>query len=274
MLAKRVATALVLLAVIVAALAAPSPLPWAIASALFLGLGAFEWSRLLPGAPGREWIAFGVFLGMTAAYVVLRPDGGMPAAGLAAAAAALTGFWVVAGAHRLRTHDARGGGWPVAVLLLVGCWVALYELRIVGILPLFSAMAVIWIADIAAYFIGRAIGRRKLAPTISPGKSWEGAVGAAFVVAIAGLLAAAVPALADSLPALLVGRLSGPGAVMVLAGMVALSVVGDLHESLLKRQAGVKDSGATLPGHGGVLDRIDALIPTMPVALLAYQLLR
>jgi len=146
-------------------------------------------------------------------------------------------------------------------------------LREIGALALFVAMAIVWVADIAAYFFGRAFGRHKLAPAISPGKSWEGAVGGFAAVAVAGLAAAAVPALAHTLPARLVAVWSPPGAAAALVGLAALSIVGDLHESLLKRQAGVKDSGTLLPGHGGVLDRIDALIPTMPAAMLLHGLL-
>ncbi len=89
-----------------------------------------------------------------------------------------------------------------------------------------------------------------------------------------GLACASLPMLSDSMPALLVRSLSAPGAAVALVALAALSILGDLHESLLKREAGVKDSGTLLPGHGGVLDRIDALIPTMPAALLLYQLLR
>jgi phosphatidate cytidylyltransferase len=126
-------------------------------------------------------------------------------------------------------------------------------------------MAVVWIADIAAYFAGRRFGKRKLAPTISPGKTWEGVWGALVAVAAYALLLVAVAPSAFA-PA-------GPAAmaafVAFLPLLAALSVVGDLFESLLKRQAGVKDSGALLPGHGGVLDRVDALLAAMPFAALA-----
>jgi phosphatidate cytidylyltransferase len=145
---------------------------------------------------------------------------------------------------------------------------------VLGPIPLVSSMAVIWVADIAAYFAGRALGRHKLAPAISPGKTWEGAIGGFVAVVTIGLLCARLPGLGESFPALLVDRLTMGGATLALVAIAALSIVGDLHESLLKREAGVKDSGTLLPGHGGVLDRIDALIPTMPAALLLYQLLR
>jgi phosphatidate cytidylyltransferase len=138
-----------------------------------------------------------------------------------------------------------------------------------------TVMMVVWIADIGAYFVGRAFGRRKLAPRVSPGKSWEGALGGLVVVLLVAFTALAlIPAdstLAAVFPRWLVERAGLAATVLVLVAMVALSVIGDLHESLLKRARGVKDSGRIFPGHGGVLDRIDALIPTVPLALLVIQ---
>jgi phosphatidate cytidylyltransferase len=125
----------------------------------------------------------------------------------------------------------------------------------------------VWIADTAAYFTGRRFGRRKLAPAISPGKTWEGAFGAAIAVVVYALLL---------LPLARRAGYAGPidavsiAAWIVLAiALVALSIVGDLHESLQKRKANVKDSGTLLPGHGGVLDRVDALLAAMPPVALA-----
>jgi len=273
MLAKRVATAVVLLAVLLPAIFVFPPIAWGVITLGFLAVAAWEWSRLLPGAP-RPVLAASLVAIAGAAALAWRAAMPWPQAALTLACAALVVFWVIAGAARLARHEARTGGWPLAVLLLFGCWLAMYELRILGPVPLVSSMAVIWVADIAAYFAGRALGRRKLAPSISPGKSWEGAIGGFVAVVAIGLACASVPALGDSLPVLLVQRLSAPGAAVALVALAALSIVGDLHESLLKREAGVKDSGTLLPGHGGVLDRIDALIPTMPAALLLYQLLR
>ena len=279
MLGPRVLTALVLLAVLLPAIFVFPPIVWGVLTLGFLAVAAWEWVRLLPapagGRPGRgaRRAAFGVLIAGAAA-LAWRAQAPWPPLALALGCLLLLAFWVFAAPRRLASHEARGGGAPLAAALLVGCWAALYELRLLGPVPLLSSMAVIWVADIAAYFVGRAIGRRKLAPSISPGKSWEGAMGGFFAVAVVGLLAAAAPALQDSLPALLVTRAGPVLAVIALVAIAGLSIVGDLHESLLKREAGVKDSGRLLPGHGGVLDRIDALIPTMPAALLLYQLLR
>jgi phosphatidate cytidylyltransferase len=127
------------------------------------------------------------------------------------------------------------------------------------------------VADIAAYFGGRTFGRRKLAPAISPGKSWEGVwsgMAAVLVLALAWLaversVAVDVPSLYSRIDA----RLGLAGLVLVVVFLAAMSVVGDLFESLVKRSAGAKDSSGLLPGHGGVLDRVDALLPVFPIAM-------
>src|SRR5690606_4973316 len=130
---------------------------------------------------------------------------------------------------------------------------------------LVSMMALIWCADIAAYFTGRAIGRRKLAPSVSPGKTWEGAVGGVVAAAVWTIGTVAIP---GSFGAVLAQYWSLPVVFILACLMAALSIIGDLFESLLKRRAGVKDSSRLLPGHGGVYDRIDALLPVAPVAIL------
>ena len=145
------------------------------------------------------------------------------------------------------------------------------QARNVGINFLLSVMCVVWAADISAYFCGRAFGKRKLAPTISPGKSWEGVYGG-----VAGVLLLALGWLwmesqfsldSPSLFLLLRQRLGYGGLLLAALLLTALSVMGDLFESLVKRAAGAKDSSALLPGHGGVLDRVDALLPVLPAAL-------
>ena len=274
MLKQRIATALVLLAILLPAIFWFQPLVWGAVTLVFLAIAANEWVALL-GRPRIAWRVAGLIALSGLIILVWRTERPWPGMSLALIAAALTLFWCVAGGWRLYHGQARGGGWPLASVLLLGCWLALYELREQGVLALLSSMAVVWVADVAAYFVGRAIGRHKLAPAISPGKSWEGAIGGMVAVALIGWLAAVRPGLGtDSLPGLLESRTSPMTMVALLVVLACLSIVGDLHESLLKRQAGVKDSGKLLPGHGGVLDRIDALIPVMPAALLLYQLFR
>ncbi len=148
-------------------------------------------------------------------------------------------------------------GW----VLMVPTWLALVKLQQ---LPwvLLAVLGVVWVADSAAYFSGHAWGRRKLAPAISPGKTWEGVMGAAVAVAVYHVFVwnYGFSSFAPD---------SGLAAAVLVAILLPLSIMGDLFESLIKRQAGVKDSGTLLPGHGGVLDRIDALTSTLPLSVLA-----
>jgi phosphatidate cytidylyltransferase len=143
-----------------------------------------------------------------------------------------------------------------------------------GALYLLSVLAIVWLADIAAYFCGRRWGRRKLAPAISPGKTWAGVGGALTAVLVLAPLLAAAAAGVPAFSTLLLHELALPAGLALLAALVALSVVGDLFESLLKRQVGAKDSSHLLPGHGGVLDRIDAAIAVLPAAALLDLWLR
>ncbi|MGO4302350.1 phosphatidate cytidylyltransferase [Cupriavidus sp. RAF12] len=145
---------------------------------------------------------------------------------------------------------------------------AVMVLRADGIAVLLSAAVLVWAADIGAYFVGKAIGRRKLAPGISPGKSWEGAIGGWLLVMVVALTLATTHAFAPTWFSRIADK-GGLGLAAVLVTLlVAASIIGDLFESLLKRQVGMKDSSRLLPGHGGVLDRIDALIPVFPLAAL------
>jgi phosphatidate cytidylyltransferase len=183
----------------------------------------------------------------------------------------------VAGWPRVPQAARLAGGW--AVLLVA--WLAMGQARYAGVAFLLSIMALVWAADVFAYFFGKALGGklfggRKLAPAISPGKSWEGALGGMIGVLV---LAFSWMALERA------GHVGGTsfytalyelrGPVVCVLGLVfltAMSVVGDLSESLVKRSAGVKDSSQLLPGHGGVLDRIDALLPTLPLAWMLVQM--
>lgn len=274
MLGQRVVTAVVLLLALIGALAAGHTV-FAAAMSLVVGAAVYEWAKLAAHAPA---VALGAALVLGASLFGLEvlatwPRGGAVTAIVAVACAA----WVLIGALLLRAERAgmrlaAGVKSALGFGLLAAAWVAALQLYRDGVLMLFSAAAVVWIADIAAYFAGRAFGKRKLAPHISPGKTWAGVGGAVIaVLSIALLLAAAAPQLA-LFSTWLLQTLPASIALLALALLVALSIVGDLFESLLKRQAGVKDSGRLLPGHGGVLDRIDALLPVLPAAVLFRQL--
>jgi phosphatidate cytidylyltransferase len=136
---------------------------------------------------------------------------------------------------------------------------------------LLGVLGTVWISDTAAYFVGRRFGKRKLAPSISPGKTWEGVAGALAAVGIYALAWASLGG-SDGIPAWPADARVAPAWILpVLLGLAVVGMVGDLFESLIKRQAGVKDSGTLLPGHGGILDRFDAPVAMLPLAVLAFM---
>ncbi len=148
-------------------------------------------------------------------------------------------------------------GWVVLLPILL----AMYQLRAIDPMILIAFMGVVWISDTAAYFTGKKFGKHKLAPEISPGKTWEGVMGALLAVLC---YAIAIGYYLEETISFVVMLIS------TVIALAILGIIGDLFESQLKRQAGIKDSGTILPGHGGVLDRIDALTSTLPVAVLIY----
>jgi phosphatidate cytidylyltransferase len=271
-LLTRVLTALAILPVVLGMLFFASPGVWALFVLAIALVSCWEWSRLCnltragQGAYLAASGAVGAFLWLL--YLRLVP-GNFVAAALTGFIIA-TAFWVVGApfwlAQKLRPSPSMCAvaGWIVAW----PAWLAFVVLRDTSPWLLLALAALVWVADIAAYFAGKRFGRRKLAPAVSPGKTWEGVYGAvAGVVAYGALLAWF--ALAHDTP---LSKIFEGAAVAVVAAMVALtavSVVGDLFESWMKRGAGLKDSSNLLPGHGGVLDRIDALTSTLPVAALA-----
>jgi phosphatidate cytidylyltransferase len=273
MLLTRVITALAILPVVLGMLFLASPGAWALFMLVIALLACWEWSRmcgLTPGGQGAYLVAsgaVGAFLWLV--YLRLVPGN--------FAAMALTGFivatlfWVAAAplwlAQRMRPSPSTcaAAGWIVAW----PAWLAFVVLRDTSPWLLLALAALVWVADIAAYFAGKRFGRHKLAPAVSPGKTWEGVAGAAAGVVAYG---AALAWIANVHATPLTTFFDGGAAVGVVVAMLALmgvSVVGDLFESWMKRGAGLKDSSRLLPGHGGVLDRIDALTSTLPVAALA-----
>jgi phosphatidate cytidylyltransferase len=279
MLRTRVITALLLMAVLLPALFAPSPLPFVLFTLVAISLAGWEWSRLNGLSERSGAVGCGLLLAVACALGGWRlPLGTGPAWPWWVGAL----LWVGIGLVVLRRGPA---GWPDVPrnARLVGglgllwlAWWALAEARVNGINFLLSTLCIVWAADIAAYFGGRAFGRRKLAPSISPGKSWAGVYsGMVGVLLLAGLWLAADARWnfdSASLFSVLHLRLGLVGLVLSCLCLAGLSVVGDLFESLVKRAAGAKDSSALLPGHGGVLDRIDALLPVLPAAMALAHL--
>jgi phosphatidate cytidylyltransferase len=281
MLKQRVITAVILLAVLLPALFWSTPQPFLGITLVLIAAGGWEWGRL-NGLDSTASLVLGIvtLVLCAAAWALGWPD--RPSAMLWLAVGA---SWVLAGAALIRSGV---DGWPhipravrVAggVLVLVLAWLAMAQARVIGVNFLLSILVLVWVADIFAYFAGRAFGgkftQRKLAAAISPKKSWEGVWGGmagVVVLAIAWVLAdnaaqAQVPSLYSRLNAL-----GWPVLVIAAIFMAAMSVVGDLAESLVKRSAGFKDSSQLLPGHGGVLDRVDALLPTLPLAMMLATL--
>jgi phosphatidate cytidylyltransferase len=268
MLKTRIITAVILLVLLLALLYLNSYPAVVIACGVFFGAAAWEEQRLF----GSKQALVGAAL-WTAAFLYLAfartPPDAVVLFGVCVA------IWAVRltpslglGLPPLTTSFANrllGGIYGIAIM---GCFFAILALYRHSGLYLFSVMALVWIADIGAYFSGKAFGKRKLAPSISPGKSWEGAIGGWIAVLLAAGSSAMVPQLADTFAAHVLARFGWAIFALVMTLMVAASVVGDLFESQLKRRAGFKDSSNLLPGHGGVLDRIDALIPALPLAVL------
>ncbi|SIP99633.1 phosphatidate cytidylyltransferase [Pseudacidovorax sp. RU35E] len=281
MLKQRIITALVLLAVLLPALFYPSPEPFALVMLVLVAAAGWEWGRLNGYRQGIS-LLFGAEMVLLCALswwlgLLSRP---LPLLWSVAGAA-----WVLGGAALLKLAVP---GWPQipkavrvvgGLLALWAAWLAAVQARMVGINFLLSILVLVWVADVFAYFAGRAFGlrftRRKLAPTISPGKSWEGVWGGVVgVIVLAVCWVWADRAFAAGVPSLYT-HLATRGWWLLLLGVVflaAMSVVGDLVESLIKRSAGAKDSSSLLPGHGGVLDRIDALLPTLPLAMMLSSL--
>lgn len=270
MLRTRLITALVLLALLLPLVLLADTRSFGAAMAVFTAAGMWEWARL---AGLRAWRApVWALLWLALAGAMLwgpadgpGADGSFALATLAWAALLPGSLWRAALPRSLSAPTVLC---LLGFLVLFAAWTALWHARRIGVGFLLSVLVLVWVADIAAYFGGRAIGGPKLAPRLSPGKTLSGAVCGVLAVVVYTALCATLPGLRHSLGARLAMRWGLAGALLAGAMLAALSVCGDLFESLLKRRAGVKDSSGLLPGHGGVLDRVDALLPVLPVVML------
>lgn len=274
MLKQRILTVAVLLPLLLAALFFLPNGYWGLLTAAVLGLAAREWARLAHFGVAGRWLFPGLVVASALAILMADHDRvGAMAFIYSAPGKLIYGlavvFWLVITPTWLSVRR------PVRdpILLAVAGWLVLlpfwHALTWLQLTParLLAVMGVIWTADIAAYFTGRLLGRHKLAPAISPGKTWEGVAGALVAVTVYW------SAVSWWLPEFHGRFLSGLVWVVLLT---AVSIQGDLFESWMKRMAGVKDSGRLLPGHGGILDRVDALSATLPLAALyfAYPVFR
>ena len=281
MLKQRVITALVLLTILLPAVFYPTPHAFIAVALVLIAAGAWEWGKLNQCNQIGS-LALGV---VCAVFCLLSWYVGILYQSLAIVWVIAGGAWVVLGSWLLHGGVKAWADVPQFLRLIGGvvalwvAWVAVAQARIQGINFLFSVLFLVWVADISAYFAGRALGgrffARKLAPTISPGKTWEGACGGFSGGVICAFVWLAVDSSGAMVAASIYTQLAGVHtAFMVLAVLflATMSVVGDLVESLFKRSAGVKDRSNLLPGHGGVLDRVDALLPILPLAMMLATL--
>jgi len=267
MLKARVITAVVLLVFLLGILAFRSTPLFVAAATLFFGAATWESYRLF----GNRQAVFGGVM-WAAAFVFLAWQNTFSQAPVLYVICGLIFLLRLAPSLKLGLPPLEGLrnrmlGFTYGIAIL-GCFGAIVVLFQRSPVYLVSAMAIVWVADIGAYFAGKAFGKHKLAPSISPGKSWEGAIGGWIAVLVLAAAAAVTPQLSGTYPAHLLARAGWGGFLFAMTVLVAASVVGDLFESQLKRRIGMKDSSNLLPGHGGVLDRIDALIPALPLAVL------
>ncbi len=276
MLRQRVITAVLLLAGFLPALFADDPIYFVLCTLGLMVAAAWEWGRL-SGQSQTVSLLGAALMGLaclTLWSMQLDPAqlaGVWPGAALVWCALAIYALYKGAPYWAALPQAVRCAG---GLVLLLVSWLALVQSRRLGINFLLSVMCLVWVSDVCAYFTGRAWGgrwiARKLAPTISPGKTWEGVFGALLGVGVLALVWRYADGQSGGSSPSIFSRVAdqwGEQGVIVLGLLVGAGVVGDLLESLFKRAAGVKDSSGLLPGHGGVLDRVDALLPVMPLAL-------
>lgn len=271
MLKTRILTALILAPIAIIGIFFLPPLGFALFTGVAITLGAWEWANMAGYSGMGARIGYGAVVAVLLALLYAMPTLNLLWLGVV--------WWLIAfGLVRLYPKgSAFWGNNPVravmGLLVLVPAWVGLNHLRTgqlmfgevtSGLLAILYVFLVVWVADIGAYFAGRAFGKAKLAPRVSPGKSWAGVWG--------GLLAASLLALAASQ---LAGATLAETLLLIVVTLLvaAVSVVGDLVESMLKRFRGIKDSSQLLPGHGGIMDRIDSLTAAIPVFALLITLL-
>lgn len=274
MLKTRVLTAFVLLFVFIFALFYLPSIGWLVFATLVAAFAGWEWGALMAlGMTSR--VVLGIVTACLCAAIVALFPAAFGLVNAAPEAAWYLGrwfyfpsviFWLLIVPIWMKSHwllPKSVVGLFVGLLVILPTWLALVQLKQTGgEVALVSILAAVWIADISAYAFGRTFGRHKLAPRISPGKTWEGAFGGGVAVIVYGFI------LSPKLPPVL-----GENGILLFSLLflfTAISVVGDLFESLLKRQAGLKDSSNILPGHGGVLDRIDSLTSTLPLVAVVW----
>ena len=276
MLKTRIITAVVMLAVLLPALFYPQPFAFNVVAMGLIGAAAWEWGKLNGCTQFASVLiaACTLFICAGAFFLEVYNYRTNLLWLFAGAIWVLVGGWLMARGPLVWQRIPTILRLVAGILALCLAWLALSQARVRGIEFLLSVLLLVWVADIGAYIAGRTLGGRffknKLAPSISPGKTWEGvwgAVGSVLVMAFIWAIASS-----GNLYAQILSRHGWLFLTIAVLFLVSMSVVGDLLESLVKRAAGVKDSSGLLPGHGGVLDRVDALLPTLPLAMMLASL--
>ncbi|WP_260956602.1 phosphatidate cytidylyltransferase [Pseudomonas citri] len=258
MLKQRIITALILLPIALGGFFLLEGANFALFIGLVVTLGAWEWARLAGFPTQSARVAYAAAVAAMLFILYLVP-------GLAPWVLGAAVLWWSAATFLVLTYPRTSHHWAntatkllIGLLILLPAWQGLIWIKqgVLGNWQIMAVMILVWGADVGAYFSGKAFGKRKLAPKVSPGKSWEGVYGG---LALSLVITTVVAFVRDWTVAQLFMGLIGAALI------VFVSVVGDLTESMFKRQSGIKDSSNLLPGHGGVLDRIDSLTAAVPI---------
>ncbi|MBZ9558129.1 MULTISPECIES: phosphatidate cytidylyltransferase [unclassified Modicisalibacter] len=260
MLRQRIITAVILAPLVLAGLFGLSGGAFAVFTAAVILLAGWEWTNLagVAGIAGRLGYVALLALLMLAGWYSDAVNAAWPL-WVACAGWLVSIYWVAGYPDRGRQWRSVTARLAIGLWVLLPCWAGFVQLRDSGAQWLLYVLLLVWLADIGAYFAGRRFGRRKLAPRVSPGKSWEGVYGGMAVTALLALGYALGFSLSPG---------DGLWLVVTTVGVTLVSVLGDLLESMFKRWRGIKDSGRLLPGHGGILDRIDSLTAAVPLFAL------
>lgn len=264
MLQTRVITALLMLAIFIPALFYSSNLIWATGMLLVTVLAGYEWAKLIDVSSIISMLYSGLIAGVGVILIFLMQQNGFHwffQQSLIAFCVVLL-FWGIVVPilmSRIIVIKNKMLMLLIGIILLLPFWMAFVCVKGADPVILLTLLATIWLSDTAAYFSGKQFGKHKLAPAISPGKTWEGVIGALLAVTIFAVILYMVA--------------NVHWGIFPLLWVVAiLGVFGDLFESLIKRQMNKKDSGQMLPGHGGILDRVDGILPSLPIAILSVYL--
>jgi len=283
MLKTRVITAVVLLALFIPILFFSPAIILSIAASIVISLASWEWGRFIWGVQSRLPIFYSLLIQVLLAILIYCFQAN-DLDSIAWVANFMIGllwvsisFWIIVVPFilsRKLQFSIKNNTALLAIagiIIFMGDWYSFMLLRDKGLWVLLSVLMIVWTADIGAYFMGKQIGKHKLAPQLSPGKSIEGAIGGVAAVCILGLTFYSININSNNFFNVIGQQFSWIFLIPLCVFLAGMSVVGDLFESQLKRLSGMKDSSGLLPGHGGVLDRLDALLPVLPIAALCIQ---